>query len=180
MILAPVHVRRRRTMNDPLRLPGPEQIGGRTGPGEVRSDGFGRGEVHRVLPIDPGDLVPVPLRGEQQVGSEESTHARNEDHRRSVRTNAPDEAASADLVYGALGQEDSASLSDRGLVRARRSPLTGRRRLARTPSPRRPRRGPRNTRARASGAGPGIGGVLGGGSFAEGGGRAPPTRQKNA
>src|SRR2546422_5068169 len=40
---------RRRTMNDPLRLPGPEQIGGRTGPGEVRSDGFGRGEVHRVL-----------------------------------------------------------------------------------------------------------------------------------
>src|SRR3989449_9438438 len=106
---------RRRTMNDPLRLPGPEQIGGRTGAGEVRSDGFGRGEVHRVLPIDPGDLVPVPLRGEQQVGSEESTHARNEDHRRSVRTNAPDEAASADLAYGALEQEDSASARDRGL-----------------------------------------------------------------
>ena len=64
MILAPVHVRRRRTMNDPLRLPGLEQIGRRIGPGEVRSDGFGRGEVHRVLPIDPGDLVPVPFCGE--------------------------------------------------------------------------------------------------------------------
>src|SRR3989442_3516812 len=180
MILAPVHVRRRRTMNDPLRLPGPEQIGGRTGPGEVRSDGSGRGEVHRVLPIDPGDLVPVPLGGEQQVGSEESTHARNEDHRRSVRTTAPDEAASADLVYGALGQEDSASLSDRGLVRARRSPLTGRCRLARTPSRRRPRRVPRNTPSRASRARPGIRGGGGGFRLDTWGGAPPPARTENA
>src|SRR2546427_9932208 len=92
----------------------------------------------------------------------------------------PNEAASADLVYGALGQEDSASLSDRGLVRARRSPLTGRCRLARTPSRKRPRRGPKNTRSRASGAEPGNGGGGGRVPRAGGGGVASRDGKKNA
>src|SRR2546428_1634561 len=76
-----------------------------------------------------------------------------------------------------MGHSNKKILPRRGIedsVRTGRSPLTGRCRLARTPSRRRPRRGPRNTRSRASGADPGIGGVWGRVLSSGGGGSPPP------